>query len=299
MKLLNNVYFFVLIFLLLFIVNSCSKTNDADVQKLKPEIINTKISDGDVNNPNFWENTKIVWSDEFNGSTLSKENWVAETSQAGKGFGGWQVFTAEENIEISDGTLKILAKKIGQGQQLGDYTSARLNSTVAFTYGRLEVKAKILGDNGNGSGLWSKLFLLGNNFRTVGYPKCGQISLMEYTSHTPNNIFNTVHTADNVLAGASANSGYYLLETVEEEFHIYGVLWTDKYLKFYLDDIENIIYSFETPSSPNEDNWPFSNSFYFIFDTFIGPDFSDGNGVDDTIFPSTLEIDYVRVYHVE
>lgn len=299
MKLLNNVYFFVLIFLLLFIVNSCSKTNDAVVQNLKPEIINTKISDGDVNNPNFWENTKIVWNDEFDGANLSTENWNVETSLAGVGYAGWQNFTGEGNIEVSDGALKIISKKTGTGQKLGDYTSARINSAVAFTYGRLEVRAKLPGSDG--SGLWSRLILLGNNIGTVGYPKCGQISLMEYTSHTPNNIFNTVHTATNVLSGEkkAANSGFIPLETANEEFHIYGILWTNEYLRFYIDDIENVSYSFLRPSSPNSDNWPFSKSFFFAIDTSIGSEFADGNGVDDSIFPTSLEIDYVRVYHVD
>ena len=73
----------------------------------------------------------------------------------------------------------------------------------------------------------------------------------------------------------------------------------DQEIKFYIDDIENIVYSFSRPSSPNENNWPFSNSFYFVLDTSVGGEFSDGKGVEDSVLPSTFEIDYVRVYHAQ
>ncbi len=278
---------------------SSSDENSDQANSGKPEINDLSVSTSDVNSEDYWSNTKLVWNDEFQGNELSSENWIAETSLAGIGYPGWQDFTEKDNVEVSNGTLKIIAKKTGDGQEGGDYSSARLNSTFAFTYGKLEIRAKV--PDGDGSGLWSKLFLLGNNIGSVGYPKCGQISFLEYTSHFPNQIFNTVHTAENVLTGQkiAANSGYIPLETAEEEFHLYGILWTDKYLKFYVDDIDNIVYSFTSPSSPNENNWPFSQSFYFVMDTAIGSEFSDGNGVEDDIFPTTFEIDYVRVYHAE
>ncbi len=284
-----------------FVTFSCTRPdeNSDPVNSGKPEINDSSVLTDDVNSADYWSKTKLVWNDEFDGNELSNDNWIIETSLAGIGYPGWQNFTSEGNLEVSDGTLKIISKKTGEGQKAGDYSSARINSSIAFTYGRLEIRAKL--PNGNGSGLWSKLFLLGNNIGIVGYPKSGQISIMEYTSHLQDHIFNTVHTAENVLTGQkiAANSGYIPIETTEEEFHLYGILWTDKYLKFYIDDIDNIIYSFAQPPSPNESNWPFSKSFYFVMDTAIGSEFSDGNGVDDNIFPTTLEIDYVRVYHAE
>ena len=278
---------------------STSDENPDQVISGKPEINDTSVSSSDVNAPDYWMNTKLIWSDEFDGNQLSDENWIAETSLAGVGYPGWQDYTENNNIEVSDGTLKIIAKKTGDGQKSGDYTSARINSAFAFTYGRLEIRAKM--PEASGSGIWSKLFLLGNNIGTVGYPKCGQASFMEYTSHIPDRVFNTVHNAENVLTGqrTEANSGFILLETVEEEFHTYGVLWTDEYLKFYIDEIENIVYEFNKPLSSNENNWPFSKSFYFVLDSAVGEEFTDGNGVNDTIFPSSMEIDYVRVYHAE
>ncbi|MGJ8735325.1 glycoside hydrolase family 16 protein [Zobellia laminariae] len=279
---------------------NCSNSdgNLDQINSGKPEINDRMVVGSNVNALDYWSDTKLVWSDEFNGSDLSKENWFVETSLAGVGYPGWQNFTADENLELSDGTLKIISKKTGLGQKEGDYTSARINSNVAFTYGKFEVRAKL---SGSGSGLWSKLVLLGNNIGTVGYPKCGQISFMEYTSHIPNRVFNTVHTAENVLNGENiaANSGFIPLETAEEEFHIYGILWTDEYLKFYIDTMENIVYTFIKPSSANENNWPFSKSLYFVLDTSVGTEFSDGNGVDDGVFPATFEIDYVRVYHAQ
>ena len=71
----------------------------------------------DVNAQEYWSKTKLVWSDEFNGSDLSAENWIVESSQAGIGYAGWQNFTGEGNLDVSDGTLKIISKKTGVGQK--------------------------------------------------------------------------------------------------------------------------------------------------------------------------------------
>jgi len=288
------------IVLMLFALGcSSSDENLEQTNSGRQEINDLSVGTADVNSEEYWSNAKLVWSDEFDGETLSKENWFIETSIAGVGYPGLQNFTGEGNIRVSDGTLKIISKKIGSDQGEGDYSSARINSALAFTYGKLEIRAKLPEENG--SGLWSKLFLLGNNIGTVGYPRCGQVSFMEYVSHVPNQFFNTVHNADNVGAGSrvAANSGFISLETAEEEFHLYGVLWTDRYLKFYVDDIDNIVFSFDRPTSFTEDNWPFSNSFYFVMDTAVGGEFSDSNGVEDANFPATFEIDYVRVYHAQ
>ncbi len=136
---------------------------------------------------------------------------------------------SKKNVEISNGTLKIYARKVGEGQAKGDYTSARINSKYAFQYGRIEVNAKL--PAAEKSGLWAKISLIGSNIDLVGDPLSGEINLMEYLSYRPNEIYIIVHSSANNSNDDSLIVENKELETAEEEFHIYGLLWTNKYLK--------------------------------------------------------------------
>jgi beta-glucanase (GH16 family) len=243
----------------------------------------------------YWKDAKLVWSDEFEGRNLSKEKWKFETGDHGWGNNEWQNYLADTNVEISEGTLKVIAKKEGPGQKVGDYTSTRLNSKESFLYGRMEIRAKIPELKGNG--LWPALWMLGENIKTVGWPDCGEIDIMEYVSYDPDHIHFSIHSvANNHKNGTQVTSGPLLLKTIEEEFHNYGLLWTPDCLKFYLDDIDNVKLTFYRPEEYNADNWPFDKPFYFLINMAVGGNWGGVNGVDDRIFPSTMEVDYVRVY---
>ncbi len=284
----------VLVNCLLFVITACNKSDDPEAQE-KIEINDNSVESADVNAPDYWDTVELVWSDEFEGSSLDKNKWLFETFEQGPGSKELQTYVVDDNVEVGGGTLKVLAKKIGEGGNKGDYTTVRLNGKFAFKYGRLEVRAKMPAPKGNG--LWSKLWMLGTNITTVGYPRCGEIDLVEYVSHLPNRFYNTVHTAQN--SGNTATSGPLDLESTEEEFHNYGVLWTHEYLKFYVDDINNITYTFERPDNATDDNWPFSKSFYFLMNIVVGGEFGGAEGVNDAAFPNMMEVDYVRVYHAK
>ena len=87
--------------------------------------------------------------------------------------------------------------------------------------------------------------------------------------------------------------------TIEEEFHNYGILWTNKYLKFYIDDTDNVQLTFFRPVTSSAENWPFSKPFYFLMNIAVGGNWGGLEGVDDSIFPATMEVDYVHVYQVK
>lgn len=249
----------------------------------------------DVNAPDYWNDAEIVWNDEFDGTSISLEKWKFETGDHGWGNEEWQNYVEGTNVEISNGTLKIKALKTGEGQKVGDYTSTRLNSRKSFTYGRLEIRAKIPELKGNG--LWPALWMLGENIATVGWPKCGEIDMMEYVSYDPDIVHFTIHSeANNHKIGTQKGSGPVRLETIEEEFHNYGILWTSQSIKFYVDEITNVKYTFEKPTPFNQDNWPFDKPFYFLMNIAVGGAWGGAQGVDDSIFPSQMEVDYVRVY---
>ncbi|WP_297794937.1 glycoside hydrolase family 16 protein [uncultured Eudoraea sp.] len=280
-----------------FLLGCSSSSPQEDIQSDPPESSDTSGLP-DVNAADYWDNATLVWQDEFDGNTLSEENWVFETGDHGWGNNERQNYVANENVEVSDGTLKIIAKRIQIAPGTFEYTSSRLNSTTDFIYGRMEIRAKI--PEHKGDGLWPALWMLGSNINTVGWPACGEIDIMEYVSFEPNQTHFSIHsTANNHRNGTQITSGPVALESIEEEFHNYGILWTNKYIKFYLDDIDNIQLTFPKPAITNAENWPFSGSFYFLMNIAVGGDWGGIEGIDDEIFPAVMEVDYVRVYQVK
>jgi beta-glucanase (GH16 family) len=290
---------FYLIFLL---VMSCSSSGSDDgaampepQQQEQEEMVEESV---DVNSPDYWSNAELVWSDEFDGDLLSSENWLFETGDHGWGNNELQNYVADDNVEVSDGILKVHAIKNDDGLGTVTYTSARLNSKKNFTFGRLEIRAKIPEHKGNG--IWPALWMLGSNIGSVGWPACGEIDIMEYVSFEPNHTHFSIHSlANNHTNGTQVTSGPVPLETIEEEFHNYGILWTDQYIKFYIDDIDNIKLNFARPSGSSFESWPFSQPFYFLINIAVGGTWGGQQGVDSDIFPATMEIDYVRVYQVK
>ncbi|MBU2947828.1 glycoside hydrolase family 16 protein [Zobellia uliginosa] len=290
---------FLFIGILMLSFSGCSNSdNENETSELiRTEVAVPNLENADVNSPTFWDNTELAWSDEFNGTSIESDKWYFESYLGSQGNTELQNYT-DDNTEVSNGTLKIQAKKIGSGQKVGDYTSARMVSKFAFTYGKLEIRAKLPPEKGNG--LWSKIWMLGNNIDTVGYPQCGELIFMTYASYNPGIVNATVHTGENFYGnGPVGTSLDYNLDTAEEEFHIYGLLWTPEYLKFYIDTTDNIYFTFTRPDTPNDTNWSFTKSFYFGMDMAVGGAVGGAKGVDDSIFPTTLEIDYIRVYHPE
>lgn len=276
-----------------FILVSCDSSDDIKDDDISTE--RTKIrmeipSQGNLDNYN-WNNAKLVWSQEFKSTKL--DNWVFENNPEPDQL---QIFT-EENVEVSNGTLKIYARKIGAGQNKGDYTSSRISGKFAFQYGRIEVSAKM--PAGEKKGIWSKIGLIGDNIDVVGYPKCGEIDILEYFSSYPNEPYVIAHTAANNENNANLISTSNALETAEEEFHSYGILWTKDRIEFYNDDTENIFYTLNRPPDATEFNWPFDQPFYPLIDMVVGGRYAGGLGVDDSLFPTFMEIDYIRVYHAQ
>ena len=116
---------------------------------------------------------------------------------------------------------------------------------------------------------------------------------MEYVGYQPNTIHSTVHTSSGFGITGDGNSK--TLETCEEEFHVYGLLWTEDKLVFYTDSTENVTHIYN-PVNKTEENWPFDQSQYFILNVAVGGNWGGAQGIDNSIFPQSMEIDYVRVY---
>lgn len=233
----------------------------------------------------------LIWADEFNGSFVNTSNWTYETGASGWGNNELQNYTNGNNAEIKDGKLILTATKVNNDQTVGSYNSTRMitKGKQEFTYGRIEVRAKLP----SGRGIWPAIWMLGANIDAVSWPACGEIDILEYVGYQENTIHSTVHTSAGFGDNGSGSSK--TLETAEEEFHIYGLSWTADELVFYTDEPENITYRY-APIPKTAANWPFSKPHFFILNIAVGGNWGGVQGIDDAIFPQIMEIDYVRVY---
>ena len=236
---------------------------------------------------------QLIWSDEFNqpDQKVDSKKWFMETKAPNNGK--WynnelQHYTDRlDNAYVSDGTLKIIAKKeeyIHSGTTQA-YTSARLNSKVSFTYGKIEVRAKLP----RAQGTWPAIWTLGSNLETVGWPGCGEIDIMEQLFEDFESVQCAVHTpaayGDNTIVKKVA------VTDVTENFHVYGLEWTPEKIRFFVDD--NYYFTYE-PKEKTPKNWPYFNDQYILLNIAMGGNL--GGTVDPNFIQDQMEIDYVRVY---
>jgi beta-glucanase (GH16 family) len=135
--------------------------------------------------------------------------------------------------------------------------------------------------------------MLGSNFSTVGWPACGEMDVMEYVGYTPNTVYSTIHTPAGYGGSSTGNS--MTVATCEEEFHTYGMIWNEREIVFYVDSYDNVVFTYNPPSKTIE-NWPFDQPAFFIMNVAVGGNWGGAQGIDNGIFPQSMEIDYVRVY---
>ncbi|HEY5368493.1 MAG TPA: family 16 glycosylhydrolase [Hanamia sp.] len=235
---------------------------------------------------------KLVWSDEFNYSGLpDPAKWNYETGGHGWGNNEKQFYTEADtmNAIVKDGVLSIIARK--EKHNDNDYTSARLltNGKAEWTYGRIEISAKLP----PGRGLWPAGWMLGSDFKKSGWPDCGEIDIMEHVGFKKDTVFGTVHTgAYNHIKGTQKGIEI-LIKNPYTQFHTYAIEWTPEKIDFFLDG-ENY-YHFPNEHKTNAE-WPFDKPFFLLLNMAVGGNLGGQKGIDDSVFPATYQIDYVRVY---
>jgi hypothetical protein len=226
----------------------------------------------------------LVWADEFDGTELADSNW---SYNLGTGSNGWgngesQYYTdREENLKVEDGLLKITARR--ENFSGSDFTSSRIvtEDKFEFTYGRIEIRAKLP----TGGGTWPALWLLGEDYRTNTWPACGEIDIMEHVGNQQDRIFSSLHYPDNFGGNAATQS--INEDEVSTEFHVYKAIWSENTIRFFVDD--ELYHTFN-----NNAGLPFNKDFFFIFNVAMGGNF--GGAIAPGFQESTMEVDYVRVY---
>jgi len=243
----------------------------------------------------------LVWSDEFNGNgAINPEKWFHQTKlpPGGSWWGGLiQHYTdRDDNSYLKDGHLNLVAKKelFDDQGEIKEYTSARLNSKFAFTYGRLEVRAKLP----EGIGTWPAIWMLNKNinedgaywdnqgFGTVNWPICGEIDILEHWGKNQDFVSSAVHN-ESSYGYKVENLGGQNIAKASNQFHIYSIEWSKEKIVFSVDAVEHFVYE---PSIKNSKTWPYDSDYYIILNIAIEPD------IDPDFVESPMVIDYIRVF---
>ena len=251
-------------------------------------------------NPNFagpssptsYTGYSLYWSDEFAGDSLDSNSWNYELGTGNNGWGNNELqYYRQENTTVREGLLIIEARQ----QQFGgrQYTSSRLTTQdkVSFTYGRVDIRAALP----KGQGIWPALWSLGANFATVGWPRSGEIDIMEMIggSGREDTVHGTAHWQDSGGVKRDLGDSFSLSgnATLADGFHVYSLVWTPQSLTWYIDDIQYHSMSLDE----SEDLSAFQKPFFLIFNVAVGGNWP-GSPNSNTQFPQRMLVDYVRVF---
>ena len=247
----------------------------------------------------------LVWSDEFNtNGAVDANNWFHQTQLPnGSSWNNGEVqhyTNSTTNSFVDGGYLHIVAKKESFTDQgvTKDYTSARLNSKFAFTYGRVDVRAKLP----IAAGTWPAIWMLGknvnetgayfaSNYGTTSWPACGEIDIMEhgiFPSQSINYVQSTLHTPSSF--GNSVNNGGIVATDLANNYHVYSMNWSPNRISFLLDDV--IYYTYE-PTVKDANTWPFDKEQFLLLNIAMG---GWAAPIPSNFVESAMDIDYVRVY---
>ena len=234
---------------------------------------------------------KLLWSDEFlKDGRPNPEIWGYDTGNVANNEKQFYPVDRPENARVEGGKLIIEARKDGfEGHEI---TSARLvtRGKKEIQYGRIEVRAKVP----PGRGTWPAIWMLGTNIKEVGWPACGEIDMMEFVGYDADRLHFNIHTKafNHVM---KTNKGTSIdAPNASRDFHTYTLDWSATRMDWYLDGKR--VFAYQKPAGATADEWPFDAPQYLLLNLAIGGDWGGAKGIDDAIFPSRFEVDYVRVY---
>jgi len=247
---------------------------------------------GDCDREEAWE-WVLVWQDNFEGAEGQLPNPEKWRFDIGTDWGNLQLeydTDRPENVSLDgNGRLRITARK--EQYEESDYTSGRINTRGLFShkYGRFE--ARILLPIGRG--IWPAFWMLGADFPDVPWPDCGEIDIMEYRGQEPNILVGSVHgpghSGSNAISGEYQSSGF-----LNEQYHVYAIEWDSESITWFIDDTQ--YHRVDRDDLPDGARWVYDHPFFILLNVAVG-----GRWVgppDDTVFPQTMRVDWVRVYEL-
>jgi beta-glucanase (GH16 family) len=251
----------------------------------------------DANPPTPPPGYQLVWSDEFSqdpDGLPDPAKWSYEEGFIRNNESQYYTKARLENARVEHGQLVIEARQesfpnpSSKGPRMASYTSAALETTgkADWQYGRFEVKAQLPA----GKGVWPAIWTLGSNIKQVGWPRCGEIDIMELVGKEPGIIHGTLHYF--IDGKHKSNGGQIPVGLPDAAFHVYAAEWTPDRIDLFVDDKKYV--SFDVNQATTDDGNPFRQPHFLILNLALGGTW--GGPIDDSIFPQRMTIAYVRVY---
>jgi len=281
-------------FFLIGILFSCDSETADNPTGSNPDdnISEVPIPDDGATSPTSYPGMTLVWEDDFEGNNLDAANWSHEIGTGENGWGNNELqYYRSQNTSVERGHLIITAKK--ESFQGSEYTSSRIVSLnkKQFRYGRVDIRAV----NPRGQGLWPALWMLGSNFPEVGWPRCGEIDIMEMVGGQgrENTVHGTVHWDNNGSRAEFGGSYKIPSGTLADKFHVYSIEWTSTNISWFIDDVKY----HEIDTTPAELD-EFRRNFFFIMNVAVGGNWP-GSPDNSTTFPQHMIVDYIRVFQFD
>ena len=237
---------------------------------------------------------KLVWSDEFDQpGQPDPAKWAYEKGMVRNNEKQFYTENRRENARIEDGKLILEARK--ETMDRGEFTSASVISKGHgdWTYGRVEVSAKLPAARGT----WPAIWMLPGVHGKVPWPMCGEIDIMEHVGHDPGKIHGTLHSGAYNHTKGTQRSGNLMIPTYATGFHTYSMDWSADKIVMCVDGKAYATFT-KTPGDQDAE-WPFNKPFYLILNLAVGGAWGGQKGIDDAAFPQRMEVDFVRVYRKE
>ena len=247
------------------------------------------------------DNGKLVWSDDFAYTGLpDAKKWGYEQGYVRNNEAQFYTKERTENARVENGTLILECRKEhyaipegspgSKGKKFAEYTAAALETRglASWQYGRIEVKAQVP----QGNGVWPAIWMLGDNIPKVGWPKCGEIDIMEFVGKDPGKIHGTLHFSKDGKHQSIGKS--VAADKPWEDFHVYAVDWTPERIDIYFDQTK--YKTIDLKQATDKGDNAFQKPFYLILNFALGG--SWGGKIDDAMLPQKFLIKYVHIYEM-
>jgi len=241
------------------------------------------------------EGYELVWHDEFNeGTELDAAHWRHEVQNAGWVNNELQNYVngavnGKRVTELSDGKLRIHCFKGNDGKIYSGRVYA--HESEGWQYGYIEARIMLP----KGKGTWPAFWMMPCNvdWSKEGWPKCGEIDIMEEVGVVPNEVSSSLHAEGHNHTNNTQVTHAMTIDKAEGEFHTYAIEWTEQNITTYVDGEVQLSYDND---GKGVTNWPYSKPYYIILNLAWGGNWGGMNGVDESALPITMVVDYVRVY---
>jgi beta-glucanase (GH16 family) len=230
---------------------------------------------------------KLVWADEFEYRGLpDPKKWGYEEGLVRNNELQFYTKGRAENARVENGALVIEGRR--EPFRGAQYTAASLVTLGRFAvqFGRVEMRAKLPAARGT----WPAFWMMGEDIERVGWPRCGEIDIMEHVGHNPGVIHANVHQIGE--DGKHWSKGDQIrVPDCASAFHVYAVEWRPDGLDFFVDDNKYFTFPYQGPGK-----WTFDRRCYLLLNLAIGGAWGGQKGVDETAFPQKYVVEYVRVF---